>query len=317
MSDDTEVYEPRLKTFVDSEMLSLINDWANALKNQRRYTDNTLKAYIKDVAKFCKYFATDTTFMSLDVLRALKTSDFRAWLSYMIDNGRSHRSNARTVSAVKSLIKFIELAKDMDIRPIKMLKLPKLAQLLPHPIDLDIIMQLLDSDLFKANEAYWVTLRDKALYALLYGAGLRIQEALNLKLKDIGDFLNVIGKGNKQRTSPLLEMVHNVISEYVKVCPFLDKGNYDCWIFWGEQGRRLRATTVEHKLQRLRMLNNWPDYCTPHALRHSFASHLIQAGVDMRYVQELLGHNSLSSTQIYTQINNNQILETYKKANLL
>ena len=317
MPDSTELYEPTLKTFVDSEMLKLINDWADALRNQRKYTDNTLKAYIKDVTKFCRYFATTSAALSLDVLCTLKSSDFRAWLSCMVDNGRSHRSNARTVSAIKSLVNFIEQSRNVDIKSIKMLKLPKLAQLLPHPIDLSIIMKLLETQAFNEKEPRWITLRDKALYALLYGAGLRIQEALDLKLKDIGEFLNVLGKGKKQRISPLLETVHDVISEYIKMCPYLAHAVADSFLFWGEQGRRLKSTTVEHKLHRLRMLNNWPDYCTPHALRHSFASHLIQSGVDIRYVQELLGHSSLNSTQIYTKINNQQILDVYKKANLI
>ena len=310
-------YEPILEECVDADMLSLIEDWASSLKNQRRYTENTIKAYIKDVAKFCRYFGTDGAVLSFNSLCELKASDFRAWLSAMVDQGRSHRSNARTLSAIKSLIKFSEQARNVDIRAIRMLKLPKLAQLLPHPVDLDIIMQLLESESYKSKEAVWVTMRDKALYALLYGAGLRIQEALNLRLKDVGEFLNILGKGKKQRLSPLLESVRSALEKYIEICPFLDKANQDSCIFWGERGNKLRATTVEHKLHRLRTLNNWPDYCTPHALRHSFASHLIQAGVDMRYVQELLGHSSLSSTQIYTKINNQHILDVYENAKLV
>ena len=317
MPDLAQNYEPILEECVDADLLTLINDWASNLKNQCRYTENTVKAYIKDVAKFCRYFRTDNAVFSFNSLCELKASDFRAWLSAMVDQGRSHRSNARTLSAVKSLIKFIEQARNVDIRAIRMLKLPKLAQLLPHPVDLDIIMQLLESESYKSNEPVWVTTRDKALYALLYGAGLRIQEALNLKLKDIGEFLNILGKGKKQRLSPLLDSVHTALEKYIEICPFLDKAEQDSYIFWGERGNKLKATTVEHKLHRLRTLNNWPDYCTPHALRHSFASHLIQAGVDMRYVQELLGHSSLSSTQIYTKINNQQILDVYEKAHLV
>ena len=152
---------------------------------------------------------------------------------------------------------------------------------------------------------------------LLYGAGLRIQEALDLRLKHVGEFLTVLGKGNKYRLTPLLDNVYTAIQKYVAMCPHIDQTDNECYLFWGERGKRLLATTVEHKLCRLRKENIWPEHCTPHALRHSFASHLIQSGVDMRHVQELLGHKSLSSTQIYTQINNDALLKAYQKTHPL
>lgn len=315
--NEIDAYETTLKGYVDDEVLSFVNRWISYLKVQRRYSENTVIAYAKDITAFFGFISNRyESCVSVDLLIGLKMADFRSWLSHMLDEGRSHRSNARAVSSIKSFIKYIEKNDErINIKAIKLLQLPKLPRLLPHPMDFDIITEILNMPSFKQRELAWVTVRDKALYTLLYGAGLRIQEALDVKLKSIGEFLNVLGKGGKERYTPLLEQVRHVISDYIKMCPYINRGNPDSYIFFGESGVRLRSTTVDNKLKRLRLKYGWPDYCTPHAFRHSFASHLIQAGVDMRYVQELLGHSSLTSTQIYTEINNQQLLEAYKDTN--
>lgn len=305
-----------LSVYVTREFYDYVYRWYASLRFQKRYSENTLKAYLLDVRSFLQFFGKNRP-LSVNDVEALPTSDYRLWLSSMIDNGRSYRSNARSISAVKSLLKFVGKENDICIKNIDLLSLPRLPQLLPHPVNFSIIMEILDADSYKKNEQPWVTMRDKALYSLLYGAGLRIQEALDLKLKNIGEFLTILGKGRKHRLTPLLDNVYTAITKYISFCPFIDKDDSDCYLFWGERGKRLLATTVEHKLRRLRKENIWPEYCTPHALRHSFASHLIQSGVDIRYVQELLGHSSLNSTQIYTQINNESLLQIYQKTHPL
>lgn len=307
-------YEPQIVGIIDIALLEILDNWLSALKNQRRYSENTVKAYLKDVAGLVRFLSDHNGgTVTLDILVNTTVRDYRSWLAAMVSNGRSHRSNARAISAVKSLLHFIEHINNIEIKSIDFIQVPKLPQLLPHPINLDIILDVLNMEKFKENEQPWVTLRDKALYVLLYGAGLRIQEALDLRKKDIGAFLNILGKGKKQRSTPLIDNVKSILENYLASCPFIDESDNDSYIFFGESGKRLLSTTIEHKLQRIRQAQNWPDYFTPHALRHSFASHLTQEGADMRYVQELLGHSSMTSTQIYTKISNQHILDIYKR----
>jgi integrase/recombinase XerC len=193
---------------------------------------------------------------------------------------------------------------------------PKVAKTLPKPLAVAAAKRVTEADL-RAGEARepWVLARDAAVLALLYGCGLRISEALGLKPKDVAggrDSLTVIGKGNKARMVPLLPQVARLIADYVAICPYdLSPGGP---LFVGQKGGPLSPRIVQLAMERLRGALNLPDTATPHALRHSFATHLLARGGDLRAIQELLGHASLSTTQIYTGVDSERLLEAYRSA---
>ncbi|MGE0109820.1 MAG: tyrosine-type recombinase/integrase, partial [Bdellovibrionales bacterium] len=184
---------------------------------------------------------------------------------------------------------------------------------LPRPVSENDADEILETA-FEAEEENWIALRDKALFTLLYGAGLRINEALSLKNKDIlsQERITVTGKGNKQRVVPLIPIIGDALEAYREACPF--KGDSDAPLFLGKRGKRLNAGVAQRQLRRIRTLLGLPDNVTPHALRHSFATHLLASGADLRTLQEILGHASLSTTQLYTQIEQSQLQETYRAA---
>jgi integrase/recombinase XerC len=198
----------------------------------------------------------------------------------------------------------------IDLKAIELVKRPKLPALLPKPIKEDAILNFLNSYSFFDRDPDWVVRRDRALYSLLYCCGLRINEALDIKTRDVAGEVKILGKGKKDRVITLLPMVLERIGEYVSICPHNLK---DGFLFAGLRGKRLQASIVDKRLRKLRLLHNLPDYASAHAFRHSFATHLAQRGADLRSIQELLGHESLSSTQIYTEIDDYNLLKVYEK----
>ena len=307
-----------ISKLVTTGLMCHFQEWMQELSNRSASSRLTVVAYVKDL-KFFFYFLSRhlDSEISIETLASLKTADLRAWLSSELKSGVSARSNARKLSALKSFFRFLNRKIDFPLKNINALKRPKLPQLLPHPVNLDVIEKLLNVEKFYPKDSQWEVLRDKTLYMLLYGAGLRIHEALNLKLKDIGPFLKVLGKGHKERVVPLLENVKNAAEEYLKKCPFINENDGECYLFWGVRGKRLFVRTAQARIAKFRQDNNYPDYLTPHALRHSFATHLLCAGVEMRYVQELLGHSSLATTEIYADISDNIVFDIYKQSHPL
>ncbi|MDR2781262.1 MAG: tyrosine-type recombinase/integrase [Holosporaceae bacterium] len=286
-----------------------IKCWLEELEVQRCYSQHTIDAYRRDVLNFENFLAEHTgEDISLKILQNLKTMDFRSWLSNRISNGLTARSNVRALSALKSF--FYHLAKKnlIDLKSINSVKRPKLSMLLPKPIKEDAIISFLNLDSFFENDPEWITDRDRALFSLLYCCGLRINEALNIKTSDVDKEIKILGKGKKDRIIILLPMVLDRINEYILSCPY---DLSDGFLFVGLKGKKLHASLVDHRLQKLRVVHNLPDHASAHAFRHSFATHLIQHGADLRSVQELLGHESLSSTQIYTDIDDYNLLKIY------
>ena len=224
----------------------------------------------------------------------------------------------RGLAGARSFARFLERHDKGKVGALSAVRAPKVAKTLPKPIAIAAAKRLADADL-RAGEARepWVLVRDAAVLALLYGSGLRISEALGLRRKDVptpgkGDAIIVTGKGNKKRMVPILPNVQLLIADYLALCPF--ERAHDAPLFAGSKGGTLNARIVQLAMARLRGTLGLPDSATPHALRHSFATHLLARGGDLRAIQELLGHASLSTTQIYTEVDTARLLEVYRSA---
>ncbi|GHU16656.1 tyrosine recombinase XerC [Alphaproteobacteria bacterium] len=300
---------------VSEELKENVIEWLNVLRVQRRYSDHTLSAYENDLKNFLSFlighFADE---VSLEILQKLKIADFRAWLSNRITNDMCARSNVRALSAIRSFFNCLAKKNLVDLKVINAVKRPKLSALLPKPISETAIMDFINLDSFFENDPPWVTARERALFTLLYCTGMRINEALSIKTKDVSSEIKIVGKGKKDRIVLLLPLALERIEAYISSCPH---DIYNGYLFVGVKGKKLHASYVDNRLQKLRIMYNLPDHASAHAFRHSFATHLIQNGADLRSVQELLGHESLSSTQIYTDVDDYNILRIYEKSHPL
>jgi integrase/recombinase XerC len=287
--------------------------WADWLRGERRASANTLSSYRFDLDDFFGFVKSHRGGpISLSVLSGLTLTDFRAWLAFESARGQDASSRARAVSGVRNFFRWMDRSGLLHNAAIDLLKTPKVGRRLPRPVTEagaeDIVALARNVPLEP-----WIGLRDEALFTLLYGAGLRIGEALSLRHKDLaGESLTVTGKGNKQRRVPLLPFVKAVIEKYKAASPFA--GRPEDPVFLGVRGDVLNAGVAQRNLRRLRRDLNLPDTVTPHALRHSFATHLLAHGADLRSLQELLGHASLSTTQVYTKVDAGQLSETYRLA---
>ncbi len=292
------------------DLRKFASEWLEFLAVQRKYSEHTLKSYKRDVENFLKFLNQHKgELVSIALLNSLKIPDFRSWLASRSTDGLVVRSNVRAVSSLKSLFAFLSEKHLVDMDAINLLRRPKIPKLLPKPIEEKTIINFLNAEYFFEGDLQWITNRDRALYYLLYCTGLRISEALNIKTKDVAPSMKIFGKGKKERIVLLLPVVIEKIKTYISTCPYdLNDG----FLFIGLRGKKLLAPYVDARLEKLRLIYNLPDHASAHAFRHSFASHLIQNGADLRSVQDLLGHESLASTQIYTDINDYNILKIYE-----
>ncbi len=309
---------PRAAQFSAAPAIALeAVSWLEALAAERRASRHTLDGYARDVAGFLT-FLTGHLGARPDsaALIALEPADLRAFLAKRRNDGLTSRSLLRALAAVRNFLRFLEkkgLAKTdvfAAVRP------PKKPHSLPKALSVADARDLIDPEQ-RAGESRepWVIARDAAVLALLYGAGLRISEALSISHRDapIGarDRVTILGKGGKTRTVPVIEPVRRAIGEYLALCPWDLTGGP---LFLGAKGGPLSPRIVQLAVQRLRGGLGLPDSATPHALRHSFATHLLGRGGDLRTIQELLGHASLSTTQIYTAVDKRRLLDAYKSA---
>ena len=246
-------------------------------------------------------------------MKKLEIRDFRNFFSHRAKDNIQKSSIAREESSIRNFFKWMNNNKILQNTAIFQLSSPKLPKVLPRSIDAETIFDLIDQATDNCSEP-WIGLRDKAFFTLLYGCGLRISEAVSLNVGDItnNEFLKVRGKGNKDRYIPILPVVIENINKYKVSCPYnlTDKDA----LFLGAKGERLSPRIIQRKLQKMRTDMNLPSNVTPHALRHSFATHLLAQGSDLRSIQELLGHSSLNSTQRYTEVNLEKIQKEYQKA---
>ncbi len=294
-----------------------IKHWQNWLRSERRYSEHTVDSYSRDLALFLNFIEQRLQKMpNISDLQDLNIRDFRAFLSYRNDKYIEKSSIARELSTLRNFFKWLKRRKILQNSAISVIRSPRRAKVLPKALDVDQTFNVIDAagDVYKKE---WQGLRDTAIFTILYGSGLRISEALALNVGDIdhNNFLKIKGKGNKERLVPLLPVVKENINAYLAACPYrLTNGDP---LFLGARGDRLSPRIVQRSLEKIRTLLGLPDTLTPHALRHSFATHLLAEGTDLRSIQELLGHASLTTTQRYTDVQIDTLQKEYQKARLL
>jgi integrase/recombinase XerC len=291
--------------------------WLSYLSAERRMSPKTVEAYGRDVRQFlgflCEHLGRRVT---LKALSELKPLDVRAFMAARRADDISSRSLMRMLAGARSFARFLERNGKGKVGALGAVRAPKLARTLPKPLTIATAKRIADTDLRAGEEREpWILARDAAVLALLYGSGLRISEALGLTRKDMpapgrGDAVTVTGKGNKARMVPVLPQVTKLVAEYVALCPYDLPA--DGPLFVGAKGGPLSPRIVQLAMARLRGALGLPETATPHALRHSFATHLLVRGGDLRAIQELLGHASLSTTQVYTAVDTERLLEVYR-----
>ncbi|MBT3990484.1 MAG: tyrosine recombinase XerC [Rhodospirillaceae bacterium] len=289
-----------------------IEEWWKWMTVEKNCSDHTLDAYARDLSAFFKYLSPHLGFPpGLSDLENLTTIDFRGYLAKRHNDGLSRSSTARAVSTLRNFFKFLDRRELAHNAAIKAVKTPKLPRSIPKPLS-EIEAREALSVIGDLHDTPWIAARDMAVLTLLYGCGLRISEALNLNVEDVpeGDAMVITGKGNKQRVVPVLPIVLDAIAYYRKLYPKRLKKSGP--LFVGAQGKRLNAGIIQRQVRKLRALLGLPSTATPHALRHSFATHLLAGGGDLRTIQELLGHESLSTTQRYTEVDQARLIEVYR-----
>ena len=292
-------------------------NWLGNLKEVRNLSDNTLISYKHDVRSFIDFISTHTgSEVSIKYLNDMKISDFRSFLSYLRNKDISSTSIARIISSLKSFFNYLLNTNLIESTIVQSLRTPKQKKSLPRPISSELAIETIKHAQDMEKEK-WIGMRNKSILMLLYGCGLRISEALNLNFEDINenDYLIIKGKGNKERMVPLMDYVKNDIENYIHECPknFMK----DDPLFVGKRLDRLSPRIIQYVLEKIRHNLSLPETATPHALRHSFATHLLDSGGDLRTIQELLGHSSLSTTQKYTKVETEKLYDAYSKTHPL
>jgi integrase/recombinase XerC len=289
-------------------------EWLAHLRALDGAADNTLKAYSTDISGYLAFLAQHRG--GTEGLRGLVTvpqTDMRAWMAHERGRGVGARSLARALSAVKGFTAWLADREGVDATAALSTRAPKFRRKLPRPLTEEAAMQVLDTVGDKAREE-WVSARDTAVVTLLYGCGLRISEALGLTgaAVPLPDVLRIKGKGGKERLVPVLPAAKDAVARYLRLCPYDISATTP--LFFGARGGALNPRLISAAMERVRAQLGLPASATPHALRHSFATHLLNAGGDLRAIQELLGHASLSTTQTYTAVDTARLMEVYAKA---
>ena len=290
-----------------------LDDWLTTIKALNATADNTITAYRTDLLGYLAFLTQhfgDAT--GLAPLKAVKVSDMRAWMAHERGRGVSARSLARSLSAVKSFYRWLAMRDGFDATVVLSARSPRFQKKLPRPLAKDAARAMIDTvEVQSATE--WVAARDAAVITLLYGCGLRISEALSLTAADapLPEVLRITGKGNKTRIVPVLPAARNAVARYLRLCPH--QNSPESPLFRAVRGGPLRPRAIQKVMESTRMQLGLPATATPHALRHSFATHLLGAGGDLRAIQELLGHASLSTTQAYTSVDTARLMEVYDK----
>ncbi|MBY0532269.1 MAG: tyrosine recombinase XerC [Xanthobacteraceae bacterium] len=311
--------EARLFSVAAKDVLAELKRWLEFIAAERRLSPKTVEAYARDVGFFLAFLTEHLGHAAkLSDLSKLAPSDIRAFLAFRRSNGVEARTLQRSLAAARSFVRFLEREGRGKSDALSAVRAPKVAKTLPRPLDAASALALADpaTRAFEEREP-WVLARDAAVLSLLYGAGLRIAEALSLKRDQIpapgtADTITVTGKGSKTRMVPLLPQITQAIADYIAICPFALAAAEP--VFRGEKGAPLSPRIVQLAMERMRGALGLPDSATPHALRHSFATHLLARGGDLRSIQELLGHASLATTQVYTQVDTTHLLEAYRAA---
>ena len=296
------------------DLVRAVEAWRVWLSGEKRASRHTIDGYARDLAAFLT-FLTDHLGGPPDLagLTLLSPADFRSYLARRNGDGLARSSLARAMSTLRGFFKFLDRRGLVHNPAITTVKAPKPPKSVPKPLAPDEALEALTTA-GELHDEPWLAARDIALFTLLYGCGLRLGEALALDCRHNpkGDSMVVTGKGNKQRLIPVLSIVRDAITDYLKLCPYAATAERP--LFVGARGARLNPGVVQRQMRHLRVLLGLPDTATPHALRHSFATHLLAGGGDLRTIQELLGHASLSTTQRYTAVDAEKLRHVYEDA---
>ena len=289
--------------------------WAAHLEHERGLADLTLEAYARDLAQFTAFLANHLGHPPcLGDLRHIEPRTIRAFMAARRKAGTASRSLARQMSALRMFHRYLEREGLIASRAFLAVSSPKIPHSVPKPLTVEKALAVVANQPFA--ELDWIAARDIAVLTLLYGAGLRISEALGLTVKNapVGDrdVLRVTGKGAKERMVPVLPVTREAVARYMLLCPYPLDGDEP--LFLGAKGGPLSPRIIQLLMEKLREALGLPDTATPHALRHSFATHLLGSGADLRQIQELLGHASLSTTQVYTEVDRARLLQVYDMA---
>jgi integrase/recombinase XerC len=292
---------------------SLVEAWLATLAHERRASPHTIRAYGDDVRRFLGFFGEYRGGrVTVAMLRSIAPADVRAFLSERRKEGLGPRGLQRAMAGIRSFYRLLEQEGLADGAALRVVRSPKLPRTLPRPLsETDAARTILEAG---QDDEPWIAARDAALVTLLYGTGLRISEALSLRRGDVplADSITILGKGSKERSVPVLPVVREAVARYAELCPFAKAKTEP--LFLSRRGGAMSPRDAQSLMQRLRGRLGLPASATPHALRHSFATHLLRNGGDLRSVQELLGHASLSTTQKYTEVEGSQILAVYEAA---
>lgn len=301
-----------------TDLDTLTRDWLGHLAHERRLSPKTLEAYGRDLRQFAAFLGEHLGGApSLADIAALKPADLRAFLGRRRRDGVGNRTLMRQLAALRSLARFGERTGKLKAAAFAATRGPRIGKSLPRPLEARAAKAVTQADTRAGEEReQWILARDAAVLALLYGCGLRISEALSLTRTQApaspNDTLTVIGKGNKTRMVPVLPVVVTAIAEYLALCPW--RLPPDGPLFLGAKGGPLSPRIIQLAVEGLRGALGLPSSATPHSLRHSFATHLLGRGGDLRAIQELLGHASLSTTQIYTRVDSARLMAAYDAA---
>ncbi|MDO7556264.1 MAG: tyrosine recombinase XerC [Loktanella sp.] len=276
--------------------------------------ENTVKAYQSDVLGFLAFMTQHHgAAQGLGPLSKITVSDMRAWMASERTRGVGARSLARQLSAVKTFYRWLSEREGFEPTAVLSTRSPKFTKKLPRPLAEDAATAMIDTVEMQATDP-WVAARDSAVVTLLYGCGLRISEALSLTGADVPlpQVMRITGKGGKERIVPVIDAAREAVASYLRLCPHPMEPNAP--LFRGARGGPLNPRAIQKVMERSRMQLGLPATATPHAMRHSFATHLLTAGGDLRAIQELLGHASLSTTQAYTAVDTAHLMDVYNKA---
>lgn len=291
-----------------------LQHWLEHQKALNGASENTVSAYRGDVAGFLSFMTTHAGGpQGLGAIARIEPQDMRAWMADARREGTGPRSLARKLSAVKSFYRWLAEREGFEPAAVLTARAPKFRKKLPRPLDEDAAKAVLETVELQ-SDSDWVAARDVAVVTLLYGCGLRISEALGLKGQDapLPEVLRITGKGGKERIVPVVPAARAAVSRYCELCPYPLEPNTP--LFRGVRGGQLNPRQIQGVMAKTRALLGLPASATPHALRHSFATHLLAAGGDLRSIQELLGHASLSTTQAYTAVDTAQLMDVYNRA---
>jgi integrase/recombinase XerC len=295
------------------DLADAVARWRRHLSSERRLSPKTLEAYTRDAWQFIAFLTVHLAGPAkLADLRQIAATDIRAFMAARRNEGVGSRTLARGLAGIRSLVRFLEREAGANSAALASVRLPRQKKSLPKPVPEAGARRLTDPEQGLDAEP-WIAARNAAIFSLLYGSGLRLSEALGLRRQDFAaaqaGALRVLGKGGKERAVPVLPVVTAAIARYLDLCPHILPPTAP--LFVGARGRALNPRLVQRAMAGLRTALGLPETATPHALRHSFATHLLSAGGDLRAIQELLGHASLSTTQIYTGVDTDRMLAVY------